>query len=64
MPRRPSRRFEVIKAKLPLRPRRSIPGGRWRSGPHRTGRKVADRPRDFELDAADDREDLPEPGEE
>ena len=32
MRHRPRRPFEVVRAKLPPRPRRSNPGGRWRPG--------------------------------
>jgi hypothetical protein len=49
MSRRPTRHFEVIKTKLPPRPRRSIAGGRWRSGPWRRNR---DREPAVELDEA------------
>jgi ubiquinone/menaquinone biosynthesis C-methylase UbiE len=50
MPRRPSRPFEVIRAKLPPSPRRSIAGGRWRSGPQR---RPVDRAPEIELDEDD-----------
>jgi hypothetical protein len=49
MSRRPARHFEVIKTKLPPRPRRSTVDGRFRSGPWRRNR---DREPAVELDEA------------
>jgi hypothetical protein len=50
MRRRPTRHFEVVKLKLPPRPRRSIAGGRFRSGPWRDNRNRAP---DIELDESE-----------
>jgi hypothetical protein len=56
MPRRPTRHFEVIKTELPPSPRRSIAGGRFRSGPHRSH----DRQPEIERDEADGASEEPE----
>jgi hypothetical protein len=49
MSRRPTRHFEVVKTKLPPRPRYPNADGRFRSGPWRGNR---DRAPDIELDEA------------